>query len=314
MYLTYMRKAIGIGETVYDIVFKNGQPKAAVPGGSTFNSMISIGRCGIPADFLSEVGDDVVGSIIRNFMTENGVDPGYISLLKTKTPLSLAFLDEKNDASYTFYREVSEERPEFRYPEIDPDDIVLFGSFYALSPACRPMVKGFLEYARSRGAIIYYDVNFRPSHVKDLGNIGNALWENFEFADVVRGSHEDFRTLFGIEDARQVFKEKLSDRCGNFICTYGADPLKVQDIHGFYGEYPVTPIKTISTIGAGDNFNAGFIYGLVKDGITREMLLEGLPGEVWADLVACAQSFSACCCQSELNYITPEFAAPLRLG
>ena len=60
-----MRKVIGIGETVYDIVFKGGQPTAAVPGGSTFNSMISIGRCGIPADILSEVGDDKVGSIIR---------------------------------------------------------------------------------------------------------------------------------------------------------------------------------------------------------------------------------------------------------
>ena len=46
-----MRKAIGIGETVLDIVFRNNQPQAAVPGGSTFNSMISLGRCGVPADF-----------------------------------------------------------------------------------------------------------------------------------------------------------------------------------------------------------------------------------------------------------------------
>ncbi|MCQ2120079.1 MAG: carbohydrate kinase, partial [Bacteroidales bacterium] len=32
---------IGIGETVLDIVFKCGQPKSAVPGGSTFNAMVS---------------------------------------------------------------------------------------------------------------------------------------------------------------------------------------------------------------------------------------------------------------------------------
>ena len=304
-----MRKVIGIGETVYDIVFKNGQPTAAVPGGSTFNSMISIGRCGIPADFLSEVGDDKVGSIIREFMSANGVDPSFVNILPVKTPLSLAFLDERNDASYTFYREALKERPDFVYPEIEPDDIVLFGSFYALNPACRPMVRRFLEYARSRGAILYYDVNFRPSHIKDLGDIGGSLWENFSFADVLRGSHEDFRTLFGIEDAGKVFRDKVSGRCGNFICTYGAEPLKVMDSHGFIGKYPVEPVKTVSTIGAGDNFNAGFIYGLVKDGITRKMLLEGLPADVWADLVACAQSFSACCCQSSFNYVTPDFAA-----
>jgi len=307
-----MRKVIGIGETVYDIVFKGGQPTAAVPGGSTFNSMISLGRCGITSDFLSEVGSDKVGSIITDFMTANGVDTGYVNLLKTKTPLSLAFLDKNNDASYTFYRDPVGERPDFHYPEIEKDDLVLFGSFYALNPACRLQVRRFLEYARSRDAIIYYDVNFRPSHIKDLGNIGDALWENLSFADVVRGSHEDFRTLFGIEEAVEVFREKISSHCGNFICTYGAEPLRVMDIHGLFEEYPVSPISTVSTIGAGDSFNAGFIYGLVKDEITREMLLDGLSAEVWKDLVSCAQSFSACCCQSEFNYITPEFAETLK--
>ncbi len=308
-----MRKVIGIGETVYDIVFKGGQPTAAVPGGSTFNSMISIGRCGIPADFLSEVGDDKVGSIIREFMTDNGVDPGFVNILPAKTPLSLAFLDGNNDASYTFYREQVPERQDFKYPEIFPDDVVLFGSFYALNPACREAVKRFLEYAKASGAILYYDVNFRPSHVNDLGNIGNALWENFEFADVVRGSHEDFITLFGLDDADEVFNEKISSRCGNFICTFGSKPLKVRDIHGLSLEYPVAPVETVSTIGAGDSFNAGFIYGLIKNGITKADLLSGLPADRWDALVASAQCFSASCCQSSFNYITPDLASTLRL-
>ncbi len=30
-----MRKVIGIGETVLDIIFKNNQPDTAAPGGST---------------------------------------------------------------------------------------------------------------------------------------------------------------------------------------------------------------------------------------------------------------------------------------
>ena len=308
-----MRKVIGIGETVYDIVFKGGQPSAAVPGGSTFNSMISIGRCGIQADFLSEVGDDHVGSIIRDFMVENGVDPGFVNILSSKTPLSLAFLDEKNDATYTFYRDPVSERPDFILPSIEPGDIVLFGSFYALNPACRPQVKRFLEYSKASGAILYYDVNFRPSHVKDLGNIGNALWENLSLADVVRGSHEDFRTLFGIEDAAVVYEEKIKPRCGNFICTFGADPLKLFASNGFRGEYPVAPVKTVSTIGAGDSFNAGFIYGLVKEDITLEALQGGLSVSEWDTVIGFAQRFSTSCCQSAFNYITPELAASLRL-
>ena len=42
-----MRKIIGIGETILDIFFKNGQPIGAYPGGSTFNAMISLGRSGM---------------------------------------------------------------------------------------------------------------------------------------------------------------------------------------------------------------------------------------------------------------------------
>lgn len=49
-----MRKIIGIGETILDIIFRNNQPSHAVPGGSTFNTLISLGRLGVPATFISE--------------------------------------------------------------------------------------------------------------------------------------------------------------------------------------------------------------------------------------------------------------------
>ena len=39
-----MRRVIGIGETILDILFKNNQPTVAVPGGSVFNGLVSLGR------------------------------------------------------------------------------------------------------------------------------------------------------------------------------------------------------------------------------------------------------------------------------
>ena len=308
-----MRKVAGIGETVYDIVFREGQPQAAVPGGSTFNSMISVGRCGIPASFLSEVGSDKVGDIIKEFLGDNGVSTESVNTLPGKTPISLAFLNENDDAEYSFYRDSHEEHPDFTYPELQADDIVIFGSFYALNPKVRPQVKGFLEYARSRGAIIYYDINFRPSHKKDLGECWDSIWENIGYADILRGSHEDFLTLFGIDDAEEVYSKKVGDKCPHFICTRGSKPLEVFDVNGFRKEYPVGKIKTVSTIGAGDSFNAGIACGIVKYGITREMVSSGLPEDQWDKLIACAQSFSADCCKSMYNYITPQFAEEMGL-
>ena len=71
--------------------------------------------------------------------------------------------------------------------------------------------------------------------------------------------------------------------------------------------------KTVSTIGAGDNFNAGFVYGLIKYGITKEDIKHGLSEEQWDKLVECAQMFSCECCKSINNYISKEFGEGLRI-
>ena len=87
-----MRKIIGIGETVFDIIFKNNQPLTARPGGSVYNALISLGRLGTQPIFISEIGDDKIGGIIKSFLLENNVETQYIySYDRGKTPLALAF-------------------------------------------------------------------------------------------------------------------------------------------------------------------------------------------------------------------------------
>jgi fructokinase len=89
-----------------DIIFKNGQPQAAKAGGSVLNSAVSIGRMGLPVSFISEYGNDAVGDLIDDFLKSNGVDPSNVYRHKDgSTSLALAFLNEKNDASYTFYKQ-----------------------------------------------------------------------------------------------------------------------------------------------------------------------------------------------------------------
>ena len=164
-----MRKVIGIGETMLDIIFKDNKPIEAVPGGSTFNAIVSLGRAGVPTTFFAETGNDRVGEHIVQFLKDNGVDANNVKVNQgSKSPVSLAFLNEKNEADYVFYRDTPHEHLDFDYPDIQPDDIVLFGSFYAVNPVVRPQVSALLEYARSKGAILFYDVNYRPSHCNDV--------------------------------------------------------------------------------------------------------------------------------------------------
>ena len=309
-----MRKVIGIGETVLDIIFKNGKPIEAVPGGSTFNGIVSLGRAGVDATFISETGNDRVGEYVRRFLKDNNVDTSNINVYpETKSPISLAFLDQQNNADYIFYKDVPHDHIDFTYPDIQSDDIVVFGSFYAVNPAIRPQVAGLLEYARQRGAIIYYDVNFRPAHHNDVMKITPNLIDNLEFADIVRGSREDFIELYKKDSAERVYRAETSFYCPRFIYTDGPKPVTVFSNNGFRKEYPMPDTDTVSTIGAGDNFNAGFIYGIIKYGVTREDIENGLTEDMWDRLIECAAAFSADCCKDIFNYISREYGESINL-
>ena len=68
---------IGMGETIMDIIFRNGQPQAAVHGGSSFNSIVSVGRAGVPCVFVGDTGADIVGRQTLDFMRANHVGTDY---------------------------------------------------------------------------------------------------------------------------------------------------------------------------------------------------------------------------------------------
>lgn len=308
-----MRKVIGIGETMLDIIFKNGKPIEAVPGGSTFNGIVSLGRAGVKTVFVSETGNDRVGEYVRDFLRDNNVDTSAINVFQeTKSPVSLAFLDKDNNADYIFYRDQKHDHMDFTYPDIQKDDIVVFGSFYAVNPALRPQVSGLLDFARQRGAIIYYDVNFRKAHQADVMKVTPNLIDNLEYADIVRGSKEDFEVLYKKDSAERVYRAETSFYCKRFIYTDGPNPVSVFSNNGFHKEYAMPKTETVSTIGAGDNFNAGFIYGMIKYGVTRDDVEQGLSEEILDKLIATATAFSADCCKDIFNYISKEFGQQLQ--
>lgn len=312
------RKVLGIGETVLDIIFRNDQPSAAVPGGSTFNAMISLGRSlgrqGTKIGMVTETGDDHIGEIVTSFMRDNHVSTDYVTINRgTQSHISLAFLDEKNDAQYEFYKDhahASLKRERITDIHFAADDAVLYGSFFAINPVLRHQTLPLLQSAHDAGAILYYDINFRKSHIADLPDVMDNLMENIALSTIVRGSTEDFGYLFGTSDPREVYEKYIAQRCPLFICTDGSRPISLFT-PGYSARYDVKQIDTISTIGAGDNFNAGFIYGILKQGLTRQQLASGLSPAQWSDIINGAQAFSCNVCQSIYNYIDVEFGKSL---
>lgn len=302
-----MRKVIGIGETIFDIIFKNDQPTAAVPGGSTFNGLISLGRLGLPVTMITETGNDRVGRKIKQFLEENGVNSQHVCMYEDgRTAISLAYLNEKNDADYTFYKDYPKARLDVEWPEVNKDDIVMMGSYFVLNSVLRPKVKEFLDYASKQEALIYYDINFRSSHASEAIKLYSTILENFEYASIVRGSTEDFQNMFKLSDPEKAYKQEVSFHCKQMLCTDAEGDICLFS-PTVTKKYQVSKIETVSTIGAGDNFNAGIVFGLMKEGIKRDDIASITEAQ-WNRIIAHGMAFASEVCQSLNNSISKEFA------
>lgn len=305
-----MRKIYGIGETVLDIIFKDNQPQAAKAGGSVLNSVVSMGRMGLPVSFISEYGQDAVGTLIDDFLKSNGVDSSFVHRFKDgSTSLALAFLDAKNDAHYTFYKDFPAKRLDIEFPKINKDDIVQCGSFYAIWPEIREKFKKFIRAAHDNGGFILYDPNFRPTHVADLGTLKPLIIENMKMATLLRGSDEDFKNIFGANTPDKAW-DIAKKYCKSLVYTANVDGVYVRTT-SFSGKFPVKKIKPVSTIGAGDNFNAGMLTAIYKNNYKREEL-DKLGEKEWTKIITSAVDFATHVCLSYENYISEEFAAEMK--
>ena len=311
-----MRKIIGIGETILDIIFRkdaNGewQPQKSVAGGSTFNSIITLGRLGMNTALVTELGDDQVGKEIIEFMHKYNISTNYIDIYNSKdgkTPISLAFLDENNNANYTFYHQFPADRLNVVMPLINEGDIIIFGSYFSVNPVLRHRIIEILEFAKTRKAIVYYDPNFRKAHAHKAMMLMPSIIENLEYANIVRGSDEDFETLYKLNDPEKIYIDKIKFYCPNFIYTRGGQGIEFYCEQG-HRHFDAPSIgKPIITIGAGDTFNAGIIFGLIRQNVTLDNLNK-LTLDEWAPILQYALNFSSQVCMSQENYLPEEIAA-----
>jgi fructokinase len=301
-----MMRIYTIGETLLDIIFKGADPQTAKPGGAAFNTSITLGRLGAPINFISEIGNDRVGDLIQDFMEDNGVKSRYISRYPDgQSTIALAFLDEKSDAEYQFYKDYPARRLAVDYPDFQKDDLFLFGSFAALNPDIRPRVMEFVKKAHRAGTTILYDPNFRSTHLQEKEQMLPLIKENMGYATLVRASNEDLVNLFGTESPNQAW-EKVSSFTGALVYTASAEGVYLRtsklSLH-----MEVERIEPVSTIGAGDTFNAGLLYGLWKKGFRQDQIGTLDQGQ-WEELISVAIQFSREVCLSYDNYLPTNFA------
>ena len=287
-----------IGETTYDILFRDGQPVGACSGGSAYNSAISLGRCGLPVSLISTFGNDHIGDLSLAFLLKNGVNCNLIKRFEGQSRIALAFFDSGNNADYSFYKASKDMVPDYPVPQ--KNDIILLGSSFALRDNGRDNLIAYLTQAQKVGGIIIYDPNARQSMVDKPGLLDKIL-QNIALATIIKGSDQDFQNIFGLNDAKQVYSQISELGTKYLVYTKGAEgaELFAPDIHL---AIKANETKVVSTIGAGDNFSAGIVYGLFNHLINNQHFEDFTPSE-WEEIMKSGTLFASEVCGSSENYL-----------
>ena len=291
-----------LGESLLDIIVSSMDDVVIRPGGAMLNTSISLGRSQIEVWLITELGDDDTSKLITSFLQDNNVKTGYISQYKNNnTSLALAFLDDKKKPKYTFIKKYPDERRFANQPNFTKNDILLFGSLYSIDKKIRKQLSLLISSANTNKSLIIYDPNIRNAHHLEDEELMNSIIENIEISNIIKGSDEDFTNIFGnsnteyqLEEIRKINKEAL------IIITKGADGI-IANINEKQIELASIKTNIVSTIGAGDAFNAGIIKAIVSLDLRSNL-------EIYNSLETILQSgleFSSQVCSSMDNYINP---------
>mgnify|MGYP000018576773 FL=1 len=162
---------LSIGEILIDLtqtgVNAKGVPLyAANPGGAPANLSVAASRLGARTAFIGKVGDDAFGRYLTDVLKKDGVDVSALAVdAMHPTSLAVVSVDANGERSFTFYRRshadtmlMEEEIQDFLLKQAH---MVHFGSVSLTAEPARGSVLSAIRRARSYGAVITYDPNYR---------------------------------------------------------------------------------------------------------------------------------------------------------
>ncbi|MBR2147252.1 MAG: carbohydrate kinase, partial [Muribaculaceae bacterium] len=205
-----MRKIIAIGESILDTVYCNGKPLRTFVGGRVSNAAASLGDLGIPVSMVSECCTDKVGDWVVNFFEQHHVDTKSIDRYTDgSTPLAAIFKQDGEDDAIVNYGEYPANRFNVIWPRIDEEDIILFGSYYAIDEPQRERLFDLLSYASERKAILIYLPGFQHGTQFNLTKVMPNILENFEVSTLVIDHDKDINNMFPNQDSEKVYNNHI---------------------------------------------------------------------------------------------------------
>lgn len=233
-------------------------------GGAPANVAMGLAKLGATVRFIGKVGDDPFGHFLQKTLAKNNVQTDTLILSKTeKTTLAFVSLSDNGQRDFFFYRGAHEAiRPE----EVSlPNETTIFhfGSLTQVTEESYKATEKLLDQAKKIGAIISYDPNVRESLWGDLTKARDIILATRGKVNILKVNEVEAQLLTGETDIQKAGKKLYTPTLDALFITLGEKGCYYKTAR-FEGFVPTISVKPIDTTGAGDAFNAGFLFALYE--------------------------------------------------
>ncbi|QAS52965.1 sugar kinase [Halobacillus litoralis] len=246
-------------------------------GGAELNVAIGCARLGLKTGWISRLGKDEFGRHIYNFTRGEGIDVSEVELMEG-FPTSLNFKEIGADGSgKTFYYRHQSPTSTLTAESLNEDYfrnarlLHITGVFPAVSDKNIEVIDAAISLAEKHGVKIALDPNIRLKlWSEDKARTTLLNW--MPYVDYLLTGLDEAELLFGTREIGEITEHAKKYGLSHLFLKLGAEGSMVWT-QGELIEKPAEEVEMIAdTVGAGDGFDAGVIYGLLNDWNSERIL------------------------------------------
>jgi sugar/nucleoside kinase (ribokinase family) len=233
------------------------------PGGAPANVAVGVARLGKRVAFVGKIGKDDFGRGLRGLLDAEGINTtGLLEDAERLTTLAIVSLSDRGDPAFAFFAGAHTTL----HPDELPADIIDAGHifhFNSVTLAHHPIAEATLaalRRAKASGAVVSYDINFRPALYPDRARAVATLRQPLADVDILKMNGAELTLLTGEADVRRGME--ALEVPAQIVAVTLAEKGCLYRFGGQIYAQSVPPVKeVVDATGAGDSFMATVLAG-----------------------------------------------------
>jgi sugar/nucleoside kinase (ribokinase family) len=244
-----------------------GSDYSLVSSGQSAYTAMALCRYRTPVNIIGNVGSDIYGEKIIADLESAGVDMSAVEkTINGQTGITVAivrkdgeraFVSDPSSLSYFNHDFVERKRPHFN----DAALVCLVGLYFLPGYSIEDAAPEFKQL-QQEGRITLLDTGWDPADWPV--NTVRALRKNLRYFKIFIPNLDEAQAITGLKEPEKAVEALLNDGPETVIIKMGADGSLGSSGNGFI-HTPARATNVLDAVGAGDVYNAGFIFGTLQD-------------------------------------------------